>query len=68
MATNGHDRAHLLPFENGSKWDDRYILNQNGNTIWLMDDRGLALTYALGVSLFLFFVKIRYKMKKLVEK
>ncbi|NQU82407.1 MAG: hypothetical protein HQ539_00460 [Parcubacteria group bacterium] len=27
MATNGHDRAHLLPFENGSKWDDRHILN-----------------------------------------
>jgi len=42
MATNGHDRAHLLPFENGSKWNDRPILKQNEKGNNLLDGWGLA--------------------------
>jgi len=64
MATNGHDRAHLLPFENGSKSDDRAILNQNENGIRdFSDGWELAVVYVLGVSLVLFFVKIKHKVK-----
>jgi len=63
MATNGHDRAHLLPFENGSKWDDRSILNQNEKGNNWSDGWELATIYALSVGLVLFFVKIKYKVK-----
>jgi len=68
MATNGHDRAHLLPFENGSILSDRTKLNRNENGINgirdFSDGWELSVVYVVGVSFVLFFAKIRYKIKK----